>query len=227
MIETSRRTGVPIVDLLGLGRRRKGARAMAPTPALIAACITCLLLSGCTSPTASTPPSSPSPVSPVTTSATPSPSSSPTSTWSADQAAAIAAVDEYRAAIRPHRVEPVELLQSGDDGHPEARSPAARSCRRMSRSYLDLKKRGFRYDGDTAVVSTIVSRASKASYGTEVFVTRCIDQRGLTRARQGGRRGERRQARLHGPGLQPAPVHRRATSRHQNVLGVRAGVGQR
>ena len=46
-------------------------------------------------------------------------------------------------------------------------------------AYMDLQKRGFRYDGDTVVVSTIASGPSKASYGTEIFVTHCIDQREL------------------------------------------------
>lgn len=150
---------------------------MARTPALIAACITCLLVSGCTSPTPSAPPS-PSPVSPVTTSATPSPSSSPTSTWSADQAAAVAAVAKYRAAI--HRIESNPSDFSKADMTAILHKVAGGDVVTANvSSYLDLKKRGLRFDGDTAVVSTIVSKPSKTSFGTEVFVTHCIDQRGL------------------------------------------------
>lgn len=46
-------------------------------------------------------------------------------------------------------------------------------------SYLDLKKRGFRYEGATAVLTTLASKASDVGYGTEVVVTRCVDQRGI------------------------------------------------
>ena len=43
-------------------------------------------------------------------------------------------------------------------------------------SYVALKKRGFRYDTGNNVLSTLASTASDTSYGTEVVVTRCIDQ---------------------------------------------------
>ena len=152
---------------------------MAPTPALIAALFACLLLSGCTS-SESTSPSAASPTvsSSAVTPSSQSPSASPTPTWSADQAAAVAAVDEYRAAI--HRIE------ANPAGFSEAQMKTilnqvagGKVVTANAGSYLSLKKRGFRYDGDTTVVSTIASTASEASYGTEVFVTRCIDQRGL------------------------------------------------
>lgn len=151
---------------------------MAPTPALIAACLACLIVSGCTSSTASTPPNSPSPVSRVTTSAPPSPSSASTSTWSADQAAAIAAVAKYRAAVARvgsnpasfSKAEMTEILSKVAGGKVVPTNVGA---------YMDLQKRDFRYDGETVVVSTIASRGSEASYGTEIFVTHCIDQRGL------------------------------------------------
>lgn len=151
---------------------------MAPTPALIAVCITGLLFAGCTSSTASTPATSSSPTSPATISASSSPSVSATSSLSSDQAAAAAAVDGYRAAI--HRIE------SNPAGFSKAEMTAILSkvaggnvVTANVASYLDLKKRGFRYDGDTTVVTTKVSKPSKASFGTEVVVTRCIDQRAL------------------------------------------------
>ena len=151
---------------------------MAPTPALIAACITCLLFAGCTSSTASTPATSPSPTSPVTASAFPSPSVSVTSSLSSDQAAGVAAVDKYRAAINRigsnpaafSKAEMTAILSKVAGGKVVPANVGA---------YVDLKKRGFRYDGDSIVVSTKVSRPSKATYGTEVVVTRCMDQRGL------------------------------------------------
>jgi hypothetical protein len=110
----------------------------------------------------------------------------PSPTWSADQAAAIAAVDEYRAAI--HRIE----------GNPAGFSKAQMTAILAEvaggkvvpgnvADYLDLKKRGLRYDGDTTVVSTTVSEAGAAHYGTEVFVTRCTDQRALRVVDEAGR----------------------------------------
>jgi len=44
-------------------------------------------------------------------------------------------------------------------------------------SFLSLKKRGYRYDIQTNVLSTKAARASDVGYGTEVVITRCIDQR--------------------------------------------------
>ena len=46
-------------------------------------------------------------------------------------------------------------------------------------SYLDLQKKGLRFDGSTTVVSTLAGDVSRADYGVEVVVTRCIDQREL------------------------------------------------
>ncbi len=43
-------------------------------------------------------------------------------------------------------------------------------------SYLKLKKRGFRYDSGTKVLTTTATAASDVGYGTEVVITRCIDQ---------------------------------------------------
>jgi hypothetical protein len=46
-------------------------------------------------------------------------------------------------------------------------------------SFLSMKKRGFRYDGPTTVLSTKASQPSDVGYGIEVVVTRCIDQRSV------------------------------------------------
>ncbi len=152
---------------------------MARTPALIAVCITGVLLSGCTS----APPSLPSAFSPVSSSpiSTSSPQSlsvSPSPTWSADQAAAITAVDEYRAVSQRIWSDPLEFSEKEMKAllNPTAGPEVVDS---NVASYLDLKKRGLRYDGDTAVLTTVADKVSGLSYGTEVVVTRCVDQRAI------------------------------------------------
>ena len=153
---------------------------MAPTPALIAALVTCLALSACTpsgaaTPSPTTPPTVPSSAipSPTTTSATPSP------TWSAEQTAAIQAVDGYRAASDQIGMNPSGFSEA------EMRALLAKWAgpevvKANVASYLTLKKHGYRYAGATTVVSTKASRASDVGYGTEVVITRCIDQRAAT-----------------------------------------------
>ena len=54
-------------------------------------------------------------------------------------------------------------------------------------SYLSLKKRGLRYDGDAEAVNTKVSDVSKREYGLEAFVTKCLDQRGIRVVDEEGR----------------------------------------
>ncbi|MGC3994779.1 MAG: hypothetical protein QM779_11805 [Propionicimonas sp.] len=104
-----------------------------------------------------------------------SPSATPSPTWSADQAAAIAAVDGYRAASDQIGSDPsafskaqMTSLLSKWAGPAVVKANVA--------SYLSLKKRGFRYDTGHSVLSTLASAASDTGYGTEVVVTRCIDQ---------------------------------------------------
>ena len=94
-------------------------------------------------------------------------------------------MDEYRAAI--HRIEsnPADFSKAEMTAILK-RVAGGNVITANVASYLDLKKRGFRYDGDTAVVSTKVSKPSKASYGAEVVVTRCIDQRALRVLDKGG-----------------------------------------
>lgn len=151
---------------------------MAPTPALIAALVTCLALSACTPSGAATPspitpgtaPSSLTSSSPTAASVTPSP------TWSTEQAAAIQAVDGYRAASDQIGTNPAGFSEA------EMRALLAKWAgpevvKANVASYLALKKHGYRYAGATTVVSTKASRASDVGYGTEVVITRCIDQR--------------------------------------------------
>ena len=152
---------------------------MAPTPALIIALFACLLLSGCTSPETTSPSAaSPTASSSAVTPSSQSPSASPTPTWSADQAAAIAAVDEYRAASQKIWADPAAFSEKAMRAllTPSAGPEVVNS---NVASYLDLKKRGFRYEGDTSVLTTLASKSSDVGYGTEVVVTRCVDQRGI------------------------------------------------
>lgn len=152
---------------------------MTPTPASVAVSVVLVLLSGCTSAAPSSPPMSSSASSgPPSVSVSPSPSPSSSPTWSADQAAAIAAVDEYRAAIHKIEQDPASFSKAQMTSI-LSKVAGGKVVPANVGSYLDLKKRGYRYDGDTSVVSTIATQASKASFGTEVFVTRCIDQRSL------------------------------------------------
>lgn len=152
---------------------------MASSSSLVVGCLAAILLSACTS---SSPPATTAPVSSTAassatpTSATPVPT--PTPTWSTEQLAAIQAVEDYRSAIRKIEADP--------SGFTEAEMRSA--LRKVAggdvipakvNTYVALKKQGFRYDGETLVVSTKASRPSDASYGREVVVTSCLDQRGL------------------------------------------------
>ncbi len=153
---------------------------MAPTPALIAASALFVLLSGCTAPSASSPPSSSAPTSSASSTApSESPSVTPTPTWSADQAAAIAAVDGYRAASDQIGTNPAAFTEAQMKSLlGKWAGPAV--VKANVASYLDLKKRGFRYGGATTVLSTKAAEASDVGYGTEVVITRCIDQQSAT-----------------------------------------------
>lgn len=153
---------------------------MAPTPALIAVLVMFLTLSACSpSGAATASPTAPGPVPssvtshPTTASATPSP------TWSTEQAAAIQAVDGYREASDQIGMNPsgfseaeMRVLLAKWAGTEVVKANVA--------SYMALKKHGYRYAGATTVVSTKASRASDVGYGTEVVITRCIDQRAAT-----------------------------------------------
>ena len=152
---------------------------MAQTPARIGACIAALLLSGCGSsmqPTLPTPSPTASQAAPTSPSTAPSPT--PTPTWSAEQAGAIAAVDEYRAVIGRIEADPAAFSEK------QMRTALAEVAGgdvidANVNSYLDLQKKGLRFDGTTTVVSTLAGDVSQADYGVEVVVTRCIDQRDL------------------------------------------------
>ncbi len=147
---------------------------MAPTPALIAASVLFVVLSGCTAPSASMPPSSAAQVSSATAPSE-SPSATATPTWSADQSAAIAAVDGYRAASQQIGANPSAFTEAQMKAL-LAKWAGPAVVKANVASYLALKKRGFRYDTGNTVLNTLASSASETGYGTEVVITRCIDQ---------------------------------------------------
>lgn len=150
---------------------------MPPTSLIATCCFAATLLVACTSvssPTSSSTGAS-NPPSASPTPAAPSMSSSPTSTLSAAQLAAIDAVDGYRAASVQIGNDPSSFTEA------QMRSllgkwAGAAVVKSNVASYLWLKKKGFRYDTGTKVLSTKASEATDVGYGTQVVVTRCIDQ---------------------------------------------------
>jgi len=153
---------------------------MAPPPALIAAITVVVLLAGCTS-SAPPPPSSATPTEAPSETSSPSvPTTTPTPTpsWSGDQAAAIRAVDEYRASSQKIGTRPSTFSEKqmsallGKSAGPDV-------VKANVASFLALKKKGFRYEGTTSEVSTKATDASDVGYAVEVVVTRCTDQSGL------------------------------------------------
>jgi hypothetical protein len=109
-----------------------------------------------------------------------------TSTWSPEQLDALQSVEDYRAAIRPIAEDPAgftEAKMRAILGKVAAREIVDANVS----SYLSLKKRGFRYDGDAEAISTKVTDVSKREYGFEAFVTKCLDQRAIRVVDEAGR----------------------------------------
>lgn len=151
---------------------------MARTPAFIAVVIAALLCVSCTTAVTPSPMPSPATSSPTAGSPSASPTETATPTWTGQQAAAIEAVDAYRAAS--------QRIWSAPDSYSKAEmttllKPTAGPDVVSSNvgSYLDLKKRGLRILGDTAVLSSAADKATDVDYATQVVVTLCIDQRQL------------------------------------------------
>lgn len=160
---------------------------MASSSSLVVGCLAAVLLSACTSssPPGTTQPT-PSATSPIPTAASPTPSPSVTSTWSPEQLDALQSVEDYRAAIRPIAEDPAgftEAKMRAILGKVAAREIVDANVS----SYLSLKKRGFRYDGDAEAISTKVTDVSKREYGFEAFVTKCLDQRAIRVVDEAGR----------------------------------------
>ena len=145
-------------------------------PLVATASALAILLAACM-PAGSPSPSVPSnPASPTVTSAMPAPT--PTETWSAVERDAIDAVDAYRdaglriennpAAFTERQMRAVLTAVAGPD-----------VVKANVGSYLNLKKRGFRYAGTVLPLMTTSHGATDLGYGTQVIVTRCNDQRAL------------------------------------------------
>lgn len=133
-----------------------------------------LVLSACT-PAASPAPSGTSgSASPTGVSASPT----PTETWSAEQSEALRAVDAYSAAGLRIGTNPADFTEKQMKAT-MAKVAGPEVVKANVGSYMNLRKRGFRYDGAVAVLWTDATRASSNALGTYIVVTRCIDQRGL------------------------------------------------
>ena len=158
---------------------------MVPRASLVvAASAVAILVSACT-PAAAPIPSGPSTSgSPSVVSATPTPT--PTQTWSAVERDAIAAVDAYRDAGLQIENDPAAFTEK------QMRALLTKVAgpevvKANVGSYLNLKKRGFRYAGTVVPLMTISHGATDVGYATQVIVTRCNDQRGLKAVDKDGR----------------------------------------
>lgn len=143
---------------------------------VVAAGAVSILLSACT-PAGSPSPSEPSTAaSPTLVSATPTPT--PNETWSAVERDAIAAVDAYKAAGLRIENNPAAFTEKQMKALlTPVVGPAV--VKANVGSYLDLKRRGFRYDGTVRPLMTTSHGATDVGYATQVIVTRCNDQREL------------------------------------------------
>ncbi len=143
---------------------------------VVAVSTVAMLLSACT-PTASPSPSG-TPVSAPPTVASASPTPTPTHTWSAVEQAAIAAVDAYKEAARRIENDPAAFTEKQMKAI-LTKVAGSEVVKANVGSYLELKKRGFRYSGASVPVMTVSHGATDVGYATQVIVTRCNDQRGV------------------------------------------------
>ena len=193
-------------------------------------CVAACLLAGCSpsptpspSPGVTTPGGTASPTGPASTSA----SATPTPTWSADQAAAIGAVNDFRAASQKLAADPAAFTKSGMTAILEKSAGGAVLTNAVS-GYLNLKKRGMRHIGDSLVVSTLATRASDVGYATQVIVTMCIDQRALKVVDKDGKELTKDQAGYEIPdfNLRQYTVQRRTKSAVFIVFGLGQAKGE-
>lgn len=143
---------------------------------VVAAGAVVVLVAACT-PAAAPSPSAPSAsASPTVVSATPTPT--PTETWSPNQKAAIQAVDAYSAAGLRIGTNPAGFTEKQMTAVMNKVAGPAVVKANVS-SFMDLRKRGFRYDGSVVPTMTIAHPENAAGGGVEVYVTRCNDQSGF------------------------------------------------
>lgn len=147
--------------------------------AVFGAALALAVAAGCTpSPSSALTPSASAATSATTAAASASPTATPTPTptWSADQAAAIEAVNNFTDAEDRIGADPsaftekqmTDLLSEFSGGE---------VLEATVRWHLLLKKNGYRLLGAMKILSTNATKPADNGRGIEVAVTRCQDQR--------------------------------------------------
>ena len=183
-----------------------------------------MLLSACT------PAVSPSPsgtqVSAPPTVASASPTPTPTQTWSTVEQAAVAAVDAYKAAARRIENDPAAFTEKQMKAI-LTKVAGPEVVKANVGSYLDLKKRGFRYSGASVPVMTVSHGAMDVGYASQVIVTRCNDQRGVKVLDKDGREVDEATLGYELPefNMRQYVVQKRKGETHFRVYGLGKGSG--
>lgn len=191
---------------------------------VVAVSTTAIVLSACTNTGSPGPSGSPSPLSPTAISATPTPT--PSQTWSAVEQAAIAAVDAYKAAARRIENDPAAFSEKQMKAL-LTKVAGPEVVKANVGSYLDLKKRGFRYTGGSVPVMTVSHGATDVGYATQVIVTRCSDQRGVKVLDKDGREVDEATLGYELPqfNMRQYVVQKRKGETHFRVYGLGKGSG--
>lgn len=191
---------------------------------VVAAGAVCILLSACTATGAPSPSGASASGSPTVVTAAPTPT--PTETWSAVERDAIAAVDAYKAAGLRIENNPAAFTEKQMTAllTPVA-GPAV--VKANVGSYLDLKKRGFRYDGTVRPLMTTSHGATDVGYATQVIVTRCNDQRELRVVDRDGREVNEATLGYEVPefNMRQYVVQKREGDKHFRVYGIGSASG--
>lgn len=191
---------------------------------VVAVSTVAMLLSACT-PTASPSPSG-TPVSAPPTVASASPRPTSTQTWSTVEQAAVAAVDAYKAAARRIENDPAAFTEKQMKAI-LTKVAGPEVVKANVGSYLDLKKRGFRYSGASVPVMTVSHGATDVEYATQVIVTRCNDQRGVKVLDKDGREVDEATLGYNLPefNMRQYVVQKRKGETHFRVYGLGKGSG--
>jgi hypothetical protein len=154
-------------------------------------------------------------------------SPTPTPTWSAEQVAAITAVNDFRVASQKLAADPAAYTKSEMTALLKKSAGGAVLTNAVS-GYLSLKKRGMRHVGDSLVVSTLATRASDVGYATQVIVTMCIDQQALKVVDKDGKELTKEEAGYEIPdfNLRQYTVQRRTKSNAFVVFGLGQAKGE-
>ncbi len=193
-------------------------------PLVVASSAVAMVLSGCIA--AALPSPSGLPASGATPAASVTPTPTPTETWSAVERDAIAAVDAYRdAGLR---------IENNPAGFTEKQMRAVLTAvagpevvKANVGSYLNLKKRGFRYAGTVLPLMTTSHGATGVGYATQVIITRCNDQRGLKAVDKHGREVDEATLGYRIPefNMRQYVVQKREDDKHFRVYGIGSASG--